>query len=121
VLGGLGLELSCGLDPRDERGVDADGAFSAEIVPQLPDRFDEGQALDVPDRPADLADDEVESIRVREGEFLDGVGDVRDDLDGCPEIVSAPLLRDDVAVDAPRRRSHRLRRADMGTSSLDRR
>ena len=33
-------------------------------------------------------------------EVLDGVGDVRDDLDGGAEIVAAPLLGEDVLVDA---------------------
>ena len=40
------------------------------------------------------------SVDVGEREFLDRVGDVRDDLDGRAEIVAAPLLGDDVAVDA---------------------
>ena len=39
-------------------------------------------------------------VGVGEREFLDRVGDVRDDLDGRAEIVAAPLLGDDVAVDA---------------------
>ena len=34
-------------------------------------------------------------------EVLDGVGDVRDHLHGAAEIVAAPLLGDDVLVDAP--------------------
>ena len=39
-------------------------------------------------------------VGVGEREFLDRVGDVRDDLDGRAEIVAAPLLGDDVAIDA---------------------
>ena len=39
-------------------------------------------------------------VGVGQREFLDRVGDVRDDLDGRAEIVAAPLLGDDVAVDA---------------------
>ena len=66
---------------------------------QLADRLDERQAFDVADRAADLADDEIEAVDVGEGEFLDRVGDVRDDLDGGAEIVAAPLAGDDVAVD----------------------
>jgi hypothetical protein len=34
-------------------------------------------------------------------EILDRVGDVRDHLHGGAEIVAAPLLGDDVLVDAP--------------------
>ena len=43
--------------------------------------FDERQALDISDRAADLADDEVAAVSLRQREFLDRVGDVRDDLD----------------------------------------
>jgi hypothetical protein len=39
---------------------------------------------------------------------------VRDDLDGGSEIIPAPLLRDDVAVDAPRRDIVRLPRGNSG-------
>ena len=39
-------------------------------------------------------------VGVGEREFLDRVGDVRDDLDGRAEIIAAPFLGDDVAVDA---------------------
>src|SRR5206468_7290661 len=60
LLGGLGLELAGGGDPRDERGVDADTVAAAKIVPQLTDRLDEWQAFDVADRAAGLADDEIE-------------------------------------------------------------
>ena len=70
---------------------------AAEVVAQLADRLDERQALDVADRAADLADDEVEPVGVGEREFLDRVGDVGDDLDGRAEIVAAPLAGDDVA------------------------
>jgi hypothetical protein len=87
---------------------------AAAIVPQLPDRFDEGQALDVADRAADLADDEVATVGVGEREFLDRVGDVRDDLDRRPEIVAATFLGDNVAVDAARRDVVRLARRNAG-------
>ena len=33
-------------------------------------------------------------------EILDRVGDVRNDLDGGAEIIAAPLLGDDVLIDA---------------------
>jgi hypothetical protein len=71
--------------------VDEAGLAPAQVVLQLPDRLDKGQALDVADRSADFADDEVETLGVGLGEFLDGVGDVRDDLDRRAQIVAAPL------------------------------
>ena len=58
------------------------------------------QALDVADRAADLAQHEVEALVAVADEILDGVGDVRNDLDGGAEIVAAPLLGEDLLVDA---------------------
>ena len=81
---------------------------------QLPDRFDEGQAFDVADGPADLANDEIEAVDVGQREFLDRVGDVGDDLDGRAEIIAAPLLGDDVAVDAAGGDIVRLARGNAG-------
>ena len=49
-------------------------------------------------RPADLADDEVAAVGVREREFLDRVRNVRDHVDGRSEEVATPLLGDDVAT-----------------------
>ena len=66
----------------------------------LADRLEEGQALDVADRAADLDQDEVVALIAGEDEFLDRVGDVRDDLDRRAEIVAAALLGQDVHVDA---------------------
>ena len=81
---------------------------------QLADRFDERQAFDVADRPADLANDEVEPVDIGERELLDRIGDVRDDLDGRAEIIAAPLLGDDVAVDAASGDIVRLLRGNAG-------
>ena len=101
LLGRLGLQLAGGGDPRHQSRVDADRLAAAELVPQLADRFDERQAFNVADRPANLANDEVQSVDLGQRELLDRVGDVRDDLDGGAEIIAAPLLGDDVAVDLP--------------------
>src|SRR6185369_14595207 len=80
--------------------MDANAILAADIVPELPDRFDEGKAFDVADRSPDLADHEVAVADLGESELLDRVGDVGNDLDGRSQIVAAPLLRDDVAVDS---------------------
>ena len=58
------------------------------------------QALDVADGAADLAQHEIEAVVALADEVLDGVGDVRDHLDGGAEIVAAPLAGEDVLVDA---------------------
>ena len=71
MLGRLGLELARGSDPRHQGGVDADRLVAAEVVPQLAQRLDERQALDIADGAADLADDEIEPVDIGEREFLD--------------------------------------------------
>src|SRR5262245_35713408 len=81
--------------------MDADAIFAADIIPELPDRFDERKAFDVADRSPDLADHEIAVAGFGEGKFLDGVGDVRNDLDRSPQIIAAPPLRYDVAIAAP--------------------
>ena len=71
-----------------------------QVVAELADRLEERQALDVADRAADLAEDEIVALVALADEFLDRVGDVRDHLDGGAEIVAAPLLGEDFLVDA---------------------
>ncbi len=101
VLGRLGLQFSSGLDPGYEGGVDADGILAPEVVSKLADGLDERKRFDVADGAADLTDDEVDIVGIGEREFLDRVGDVRNDLDGGSEIIAAPLAGDDVPVDSP--------------------
>ena len=74
--------------------------MARQLVAELADRLEERQALDVADRAADLHQHEVVALVAVADEVLDGVGDVRDHLDGGAEIVAAPLLGEDVLVDA---------------------
>ena len=78
-----------------------DRAVARQLVAELADRLEERQALDVADRAADLHQHEVVALVAVADEVLDGVGDVRDHLHGRAEIVAAPLLGEDVLVDAP--------------------
>jgi hypothetical protein len=78
--------------------VDRAGRLAPQFVAQLADCLDERQPFDIADCPADLAEYEIEIAGIRLGEFLDRVGDVRDHLDGCPQIVAAAFAGDDVAV-----------------------
>src|SRR5476651_68990 len=100
MLRGLGLQFACAWNERQQRQMNVDRVVARQIVAQLPDRLEERQALDVADSAADLAQHEVEAVIAVADEILDGVGDVRDDLDGGAEIVAAPLLGEDVLVDA---------------------
>ncbi len=100
VLRGLGLELAGGGDPRHERQVDEDGRAARELVAELADGFEEGQAFDVADRAADFDEHEVDAVVAGEDELLDGVRDVRDHLHRAAQVVAAAFAGEDVLVDA---------------------
>ena len=100
VLGRLGLQFAGRGDPRHQGQVDIDRVAARQVVAELADRLEERQPLDVADRAADLAEHEVVVLVAVEDELLDGVGDVGDHLHRGAEIVAAPLLGDDVLVDA---------------------
>ena len=82
VLGGFGLELLGGGDPRDEGDVDEDGIIPAQILPHLSYGFEEREGFDVADGAADFYDDYVAVGCDFTHGVLDFVGDVGDDLDG---------------------------------------
>ena len=67
----------------------------------MSDRFKVRQAFDVADSAADLAQDKIEIVVALANEFLNGVGDMRNDLDGRAEIVAASLLGENFLIDAP--------------------
>ena len=72
---------------------------AAGLGPELPDRLEERQRLDVADRAADLDDDDVDVAAHLADVGLDLVGDVRDDLHRLAQVVAAPLLLDHRLVD----------------------
>ena len=82
--------------------MDDERVAAADVLPELADRLEERQRLDVADGAADLDDDDVVVARDAADAVLDLVGDVRDDLDGLAEVVAAPLLLDDGLVDLAR-------------------
>ena len=65
--------------------------LAPDVLPQLADRLEERQGLDVADGPADLDDDDVHAVGDGADAVLDLVGDVRDDLNRLAEIVAAPF------------------------------
>ncbi len=79
-----------------------EGPARAELVAELADRLQERQALDVADRAADLADQEIDVLDIGADEFLDGVGDMGNHLHRGAEIVAAALLGDHRGIDAAR-------------------
>jgi hypothetical protein len=103
VLGRLGLDLAGRLDEGDVDEVDEDHVVAADLMAQLPDRLHEGQALDVADRAADLADHHVDiGAAERADGVLDLVGDVRDDLHRAAVVLAGALLLDHRLVDPAR-------------------
>jgi len=80
--------------------VDENGPPTPQFVAQLPNSLEKRQALDIAYGAADFDQDEIVSVGPIEDEFFDGVGDVRDDLDGRAEIIAPPLLANDRLVDA---------------------
>src|SRR5690606_27886268 len=116
VLGRLGLLLAGGTHERHERDVDEEDVAAAQLMAQLPRRFEEGLRLDVADRAADLGDDHVGAGflgRLQAHAALDLVGDVRDDLHRVAEVFAPPLARDHLRVDLAGGDVGRLRQVDV--------
>jgi hypothetical protein len=75
--------------------------LAPHLVAQLPDRLEEGQALDVADGAADLHQHDVDGLRLRDARHaaLDLVRDVRDHLHRRAEVLPASLAADHAVVD----------------------
>ena len=71
-----------------------------QIIAQLADRFEKWQTLNVANRAADFDKHEINAFIAFKHEFFDVVGDMRDDLHGTAEIITAALFGDNVLVDA---------------------
>src|SRR6516165_4441432 len=99
MLGRFGLQLSCGGDPRHQGQMNEKNALASKLVAELADRFEEGKALDVAHRPADLAEDKILALEIGLDELLDRVGDVGDDLYRRAEVFAAPFAGDHRGVD----------------------
>ncbi len=102
VLRRLGLLLAHHADDRHQRDVDVEHVVAPDVFAELADGLQERQALDVADGAPDLGDEHVHLQLLAEAVHaaLDLVGDVRDDLHRAAQVVAAPLLGDDRAVDA---------------------
>jgi hypothetical protein len=70
---------------------------AAYVDRELADSLEERKRLYVADRASDLADDEVDVVRLTDDRdaVFDLVRDVRDDLDSAAEVVTAALFADD--------------------------
>ena len=105
VLRRLRLQLAGGLDEGNERDVEVDDVLGTNLAPELADRLEERQRLDVADRPSDLGDHDVRrrDLLRSPDPRLDLVGDVRDDLDGRAQELALALLAQHRVPDRARR------------------
>src|SRR5262249_17983060 len=94
--------------------MNIDRVAARQIIAELSDRFEIRQALDIADSAADLAQDEVEFIVAVANEVLNGVGDVRNNLDGRAQIIAAPLLSENFLIDTAGRNIVLARRRTTG-------
>ena len=103
VLRRLRLQLAGRLDERHERHVQVEDVLLADLAPELADRLEERQRLDVADGAADLGDDDVGGLGggAAADARLDLVRDVRDHLHGGAEEVALALLAQHRLPDAP--------------------
>ncbi len=118
VLGGLSLQLARRRDIGHQRHMDADGLATPQLIAELADRLNERQRFDVANSSADLAQNEIEIVRLSERESLDRIRHMRNDLHGRTEIVPAPLALDDLLIDAPGRDVVRLTGRNAGKALI---
>ena len=98
----FGLQLLRGRDPRHQRQMNKHRILAPQFLPHLANRLQKRQRLNVAHRPADLHNRHVRAVgRDLAHGVLDLVGHVRNHLHRLPQVVSAPLLQDDLLVDAP--------------------
>ncbi len=100
VLSRLGLGLAGSGNVRHQGQVHQHGALGTYFDTQLADGFEERLRLDVADRAADFDHGHVGITGTLDDAALDLVGDVRNDLNGRPQVVTATLLAQHVLVDA---------------------
>ena len=100
VLRRLGFQLPRSLDVGDERQMHEGDALASQIVAELPDRLEERKAFDIADSTSDLDEKKINLGHARKDEILDRIGDMRNDLNGAPEIAAAPFGRDHFLIDA---------------------
>ena len=106
VLRRLGLDLVCGGDIGNEGHVDVANVLGARLLAVLTDSLDERLRLDVADRAAQLGNDDVGAgLLLNAAELvLNGVGDVRDHLDGTAQKVTATLAGNQALINGAGRK-----------------
>ena len=102
VLRRLRFQLAGRGDERHQREVDVERVLTADFLAELTDGFEEGLAFDVPDRSPDFNQQNVNILGCRPNAVLYFICNVRDDLNGAPEVVTASFLLNHREVDLSR-------------------
>ena len=100
VLSRLGLQLSGSLHVGHQGEVYEHGVLTTHIVAKLTNCLQKGQAFDVTDSATDLDNDHIDVVfcQALDGCF-DFIGDMRDDLNCLPQVVSTTFSFDHRLVD----------------------
>ena len=100
MLSRFGFHLTGGCDVGQQRQVHEQRVLRPELGPHLPDRLEKRKRFDVADRTANFAQDEIVIALIRKRKFFDRIGNMRDDLHSCAQIIPSPFFGDNVAINA---------------------
>ena len=81
--------------------VNIEDIVTADIVVELPCRFEKGYRFDIPDGASYLYNRYIAGLPGGSNSVFYLVGDMRDDLDRLPEVPAFPLLPDNLLIDLP--------------------
>ncbi len=102
VLRRFGLEFTRRRQPGQEGQVHENALAAGFVMAELTDGLEEGQAFDVAHRAANFAEHEIDLILADRDEFLDFVGNMRNDLDRFAQVITAPFAFQNGGIDAAR-------------------
>ena len=102
VLCRFGFRFASGGDVRNQSQVHQHGALGAHFDAQLTDSFEERLRLNVTHSAANLNHRYVGIAGALDDSTFDFVGDVRNHLDGCTQVITTALLAQDVFVNTAR-------------------
>ena len=102
MLGRLGFDFTRGGHVWHQGQVHKQRVFTTDIHRQLANRFKERQRLDIANGAADFYQHHIMAFAARQHALFDRVGDVRNNLNGGPQIVAATLFAQDIRVNTAR-------------------
>ena len=77
--------------------------ITVQIIAELADSLKKWQGLDITNGSADFAEHEIKVFYIIQDKFLNGICDMRDNLNGRAKLIAPALFLDNGLVDAPRR------------------